>query len=173
MTTRTRTRETPVRDDARETTRGAHGRTRVRQNDDIYSRATSLAPEGWVYQWNVVSVLGEEKRDMQAQMAQLGFTPVPAERHDGVFLPVGTKGEIVLGGLRLEERPLELEMEAREEDRQAARSQVRGSREQFGLRTAFDGPDNSHHPHARNSSFARSQFEQVNVPAPKHELAVD
>lgn len=174
--TRTRTRETPAREDVREASSPAHGRTRVRQNDDIYARASALAPEGWVYQWNVVSVLGQDQLDNQARMAQLGFTPVLAERHDGVFLPKGTKGEIVLNGLRLEERPIELDMEARAEERAAAVNQVRGSREQFGLATTapgFEGPTQSNHPYVRGNSFARSQFEQVSTPQPKHQLAVD
>jgi hypothetical protein len=175
-TTRTRTRETAAREPVRESAAPTHGRTRVRQSEDIYGRAAALAPEGWVYQWNVVSVLGEEKRDLQAQMSQLGFTAVPAERHEGIFLPAGTKGEIVIGGLRLEERPIELELEARNEDRHAAVNQVRGSRQQFGLQTrtpGFEGSDRSNHSYVHANTFARSQYEAVDLPAPKHQLAVD
>jgi hypothetical protein len=50
-----------------------------------------------------------------------------------VFLPAGYTGSIIIGGQMLMERPVELEQEAETENKMAARAQVRGSREQFGL----------------------------------------
>ena len=49
-----------------------------------------IIPPGVAYQWN--------------EKAEGGWVPVPAERHEGVFTPVGFKGDIVIGRLTLCER---------------------------------------------------------------------
>jgi hypothetical protein len=86
---------------------------------DQYHFDPAIVPEGWEYQWNSVSVLGngDVVRSQMMQMQANGWAPVQAERHDGVFMPKGYKGEIVIGGCRLEERPSILCEEARLEDR--------------------------------------------------------
>jgi hypothetical protein len=50
---------------------------------------------------------------------------VPASRHAGRWTPVGFEGDIVVQGLRLEERPMSLSQEAKAEDEAIARAQVR------------------------------------------------
>jgi hypothetical protein len=85
-------------------------------------------PKGWDYQWNPVTVLNKGINEIlqgDLQMYQNGWRPVPAARHAGRWTPVGFEGEIVVGGLRLEERPLSLSQEARDEDEAHARAQVR------------------------------------------------
>lgn len=86
---------------------------------DQYSFDPSIVPPGWEYQWNAVSVVGNSEivRSTALQMQANGWTPVPAERHDGIFMPKGSRGEIVIGGCRLEERPSILCEEARAEDK--------------------------------------------------------
>jgi hypothetical protein len=149
---------------ARETDTSQPVRKRVRQGNDRYAFDKSIIPDGWVYQWKRHTVLGQEDHAYQAELAQVGFTPVPAERHEGVFLPVGYKGSIIIGGQILMERPVELEREARMEDRDRANAQVRGSREQFGLRdkTRFE-----------DRSKLRVGVEQVDAPRPKYQPSID
>lgn len=168
---RNRTREAAPREEVRSNA-APHGRTRVRRSDDRYAFDKSIVPDGWVYQWKRHTILGQEDPSYQAELHQVGFTPVPAERHDGMFLPVGFKGSIIIGGQILMERPVELEMEARAEDKARADAQVRGSKEQFGLATRAPGFE-TNTPNARRASFARSQYEAVDAPAPTHQLAVD
>jgi hypothetical protein len=101
--------------------------TRTRKGGvDQYHIELNIVPEGWEYQWNTVSVIGNMDivRSSALQMQANGWTPVQAERHDGVFMPTGYKGEVVVGGLRLEERPKILCDEARAEDLQNARQLV-------------------------------------------------
>ena len=58
-------------------------------------------------------------------MYQNGWRPVPAERHDGIFMPIGQRGPIRRDGMVLEERPIQLTKEAQEEDIAIARAQMR------------------------------------------------
>lgn len=149
---------------------------RVKVGNDKYYVDPSIIPDGWVYQWKRHTILGQEDPGYQAELARAGFTAVPAERHDGMFLPKGAKGSIILGGQILMERPEELEYEARMEEKHAADAQVRGSKEQFGLvprARGFEGPSESSNPRVRQSTFARSSVEVVDAPRPKHDLAVD
>jgi len=172
----TRTRQTAAREDARETPvsteAASHGRTRVRQGTDKYHVDKDMIPAGWVYQWKRHTILGQEDPAYQAELAQVGFTPVPAERHPGRFLPAGSTGAIIIGGQILMERPIELEREARQEDKQRADAQVYGSKEQFGLVPRAPG-FSTETQRARAATFARSQYETVDAPAPKYDLAVD
>jgi hypothetical protein len=157
-----RTRQTP----ARETEVSASPtRTRVRQGTDRYAIPTEIIPDGWVYQWKRHSVLGQEDPGYAAELAQVGFTPVPAERHPGRFLPAGYTGSIIIGGMILMERPVELENEAKAEDRARARAQKVGSYEQFGLKTNFD----TDAPNARRNTGVRVSREAVDAPKPKYD----
>jgi hypothetical protein len=190
---RTRVRETDVReavaDPARATPALGRGEAlgrdgkvirRVRVSDDKFEIPSDILEatkkEGWVYQWNVVSVLGKEDHSAIAGLYRAGWTSVPAERHPGVFLPSEMKGSIVIDGLMLMERPIALELEAKAEERQAALSQVNGSRQQFGFSptaAGFEGADKSNHPAVRNNSFVKVSYEEVTTPRPKYEMSVD
>jgi len=191
--TRSRTRESDVREAVqaapRETPALGRGEVlgrdgqpirRVRVSDDKFfipdDIREQVTREGFAYQWNVVSVMGKEDPSAQAALYRAGWRPVPAERHPGVFLPTEMKGAIVIDGLMLMERPLALEAEAREEDRQNALAQVNGSRKQFGFKTkvsGFEGSDTSTNPAVRSNSFAKVSREAVSVPRPKYEMSVD
>lgn len=86
-------------------------------------------PHGWDYQWNAVTVLNQNINDIivqgDLQMHENGWRPVPAARHPGRWTPQGYEGHIVVEGLRLEERPLSLSLEAKLEDEGRAKTQVR------------------------------------------------
>lgn len=116
--------------------RGGEVLTRSQKSStDPFAFDHSIVPEGWDYQWNTVSVVGSKDacREEMHTMYSNGWRPVPADRHDGVFLPPGTKGEIVIKGMRLEERPLILSKEAREEELMKAARQMSDRNESFKM----------------------------------------
>lgn len=100
---------------------------------DVHFVPPNEIPHGWDYQWNTVTVVGQEFPEEQQIMQQNGWRPVPAERHSGRWYPPGYKGAIVVKGLRLEERPTELGNEARAEDIENARKQHRDQTEVLKL----------------------------------------
>lgn len=104
-------------------------------NVDQFHIPPEIVPSGWDYQWNVVSVTGQEFVDIQIAMAENGWRPVPAGRHPGRFMPSGTPANaaIVRGGLRLEERPMILSQEAKMEEARKAGLQVSDQLENLGL----------------------------------------
>lgn len=102
-------------------------RRRIASGDPLDVPANEI-PQGWDYQWNPVTVLNKGINEIlqgDLQMYQNGWRAVPASRHAGRWTPVGFEGDVVLQGLRLEERPMSLSDEARAEDEAHARAQVR------------------------------------------------
>lgn len=97
----------------------------------------AIIPEGWVYQWNAITVLGNQDvlADQNLLMAENGWRPVPADRHPGRYMPPGHKGAIIRGGQRLEERPRALSEEARMEELAAANQLVTDRNEALQLTT--------------------------------------
>lgn len=191
--TRSRVRTADVRENdaapARETKALARGEAigrdgkvirRVKVGDDKFAVPPEIIEQmrmdGWVYQWNVVSTLGKEDPVAQATLTRAGWTPVPAERHPGLFLPAGSTGAIVIDGLRLDERPLALEEEAQRESKQEAWNAVNGARKQFGMKTTvagFEHADTSNHPDVRRGSYAKVSRVHEVTPKPKYEMSVD
>lgn len=85
-------------------------------------------PHGWSYQWNPVTVLNKPMGEIvQADllMHANGWRPVPASRHAGRWTPSGYEGDILVSGLRLEERPKSLTDDASAEDTAHAKALVR------------------------------------------------
>jgi len=100
---------------------------------DVYDVPIEIVPDGWTYQWNTVTVLNEQTSNMQLHMYANGWRPVPAERHPGRWMPIGAKGEILVNGLRLEERPASLTMEAKMEATEEARRLISDRNESLRL----------------------------------------
>ena len=187
MSAVTRTRTTPApREPAREPAReagvvlGRDGQPirRVRANSDWSYIEPSLIPEGWVYGWKMYSVMGDEQTYLgyQADLYRAGWRPVPAERHDGMFLPRGATGSVRMRGFTLMERPIELEMEARAEEKAAADAQKNGAEQQFGLSPrspGFEGPRESNHPFVRQNTGIKQTIEHVDLPAPKYDVVIE
>ena len=123
-----------------------------------------IIPEGMVYQWNRISVYNQPDVQNQVLNANTGWTPVPSDRHPGTFMPKDHKGDIVNGGLRLEERPIEWDVAARLKEKKEAQRQYTDSFREFGLEP--DRPDyiSTSTPAARGASFARRVNEQVDIP---------
>lgn len=106
-------------------------------NTDPFAIPPHIIPEGWSYQWNVISVTGQAAVDAQIQMAENGWEPVPSGRHKGMFMPADyPPGEpIIRGGLRLECRPKVLTEEAMEEDRRSAIDLIHDRDRELGMGT--------------------------------------
>lgn len=111
---------------------------RRRDGVDPYHIDQRLVPSGWTYQWNAVKIYNNGDVVQQRSMSYWhnGWRPVPASRHPGLFLPLGAEGAIVLNGLRLEERPIQLTEEAQAEQVAEARKQVRTQSESVMGKTA-------------------------------------
>jgi hypothetical protein len=103
------------------------------QVGDPYHVPQSEIPDGWSYQWNPVTVLNEEQTRMQNMHYANGWRPVPADRHPGRWMKPGVTGDIIVEGLRLEERPEELTKEALTEETAKARQQVRDQTDSLRL----------------------------------------
>lgn len=125
-----------VREATRETANGVtvRGRTgemlsRKRKDDgtDQFDIPRDLIPPDWEYQWMAVSVNGSqaEVADHNLIFYENGWRPVPSDRHEGRFMPIGHKGNIIRGGQMLMERPKALSDEARDEMKEKAIRQMR------------------------------------------------
>jgi len=103
--------------------------SRKRKDDgsDPFHIPQGLIPTGWTYQWCTDTVIGSKDltADDTLKMYENGWRPVPADRHEGRFMPVGHKGNIIRGGQILMERPKELTDEATAENLAKAYQQMR------------------------------------------------
>jgi hypothetical protein len=93
------------------------------RNIDKYAIPKDEMPAGWSYQWIAETVLNEPQTGAMMDFRQKQWSNVPQERHPTI--PVRQ------GGLVLVERPIVLTEEARQEELQEARDQVRANVEQF------------------------------------------
>lgn len=170
MTRKTRPaiREVEVRaEPAREPVR-AKTRTRKGANVNQFHIPRHMIPDGIDLQWNTDSVLGKPEPHMRQSMSVQGWEPVTADmwggRFDGMFMPKGHKGEINVGGQVLEWRPIELTMEARAEEHQAARH-ARNVEERKIAAGTPDGVDpgfmNTDNPKAKANTFLRREMGRV------------
>ena len=97
----------------------------------------SLIPDETDYVWRCLSIMGMENKENMVNAEFNGWTPVPASRHPEI---VGTRiasetpnASIIVSGLVLMERPLELTRIAREMERTAADEQVAIQNERLQL----------------------------------------
>lgn len=100
---------------------------------DPYHVPPNEIPDGWSYQWNPVTILNEEVTRMQVMNYENGWRPVAPSRHPGRWTKPNASGDIIVEGLRLEERPEELTKEALAEDTAKARQQVRDQTDSLRL----------------------------------------
>lgn len=121
-----------------------------------------IPPDGWTYEWKTKTIKNWEWQDHQVELFQNGWEPVPAERHDGMIMPRGYKGNIERGGLILMERDARLTARARALEKRNADQPVRDSRQMAGFAahqmpaSAGDITDFGHHA-ARGASFVRTE----------------
>lgn len=178
---RSSTRETQPRESIHEPVRsgavvqGRDGEVLTRKRratGDMFEIPIHLVPKGYTYQWNLFTALEKEITDQQLIMAENGWRPVPASRHPGLFMPAGHTGSIIRGGLRLEERPESLTIEAKEEEEDKARGQISDRNASLRLAGKQALPDgfSDRHRGAR-PRVAMSIDRGVDIPRPQHELA--
>jgi hypothetical protein len=116
-----------------------HGTDRVRKRtrnantnaDEFYVNREEI-PEGLDYNWKRFSVNGLEDPFYLARMREQGWEPVPPARHPN-WVPPGYNAPYILkGGQILMDRPMELTLEARAEDRAAAIQQIVVAEQKLG-----------------------------------------
>lgn len=135
---RSRGASAPVRSTARAETRPEGQREQVRTRTrqrlgtvDKFHIDPAKIPAGMSYEWKRYEVLGQQDHSYMQAQAENAWEPVDCARHPEL-MPPGHKGSIIRDGLMLMERPIELTMEARDEDRLIARQQVRAKEQQLG-----------------------------------------
>lgn len=144
-------------------------------SSDIFHIPPEIVPQGYDYQWNVIEVLGRPETSAMLAMSENGWRPVPAGRHVGLFMPSGTpeNAAIIRDGLRLEERPLALSDEARQEEKMKANRQLQDQKEQLGLVQRMpDGfsRDNSRLRAMEKAGTSRSYAPAPDAPRPRLEI---
>ena len=144
---------------------------------DPFEIPDDIIPPNWTYQWNVVSVTGNSDvcLDQSIGMYENGWRPVPAERHPGRFLARGTKGEIIRGGQRLEERPMQLTLDAKAEDVRNARQLLSDRNESLKLsgvpKAMPDGFEMNSRRRGTGGNIRMSIDPALDIEAPSHTLA--
>lgn len=169
-----------TRDMAREPSRGNASvigrngeelmRRRPESGGDIYEKVK--APPGWTFQWNPVTALGKEMDEIELQMHENGWRPVPASRFPGIYTVPGYDGQIVHKGLRLEERPEILTKEAQYEDHMNARTQLTNELEALKLKQAsLPGADVG--ARGNRISLKMDKSFTADIPRPSHMVEGD
>ena len=144
---------------------------------DPFDIPADLIPPGWDYQWNVVTVTGNSDvcLDQGMGMYENGWRAVPAERHPGRFVARGTKGEIIRGGQRLEERPMQLTLDAKAEDQRNARKLLTDRNESLKLsgvsKEMPDGFEMNSRRRGTGGNVRMSIDPALDIEAPSHTLA--
>lgn len=159
----------PVREAARPNTDLSFGRSRKRKgNIDQFYVDPAIIPYGWTYEWKRKSIYNMPDTSHQIGLMENGWTPVPADRHPGTFMPPGYVGEVTRGENMLMERPTQLCDEARIEDRANANYMLDAQRQQLGLQmpTAF----NTNHPGVRPQ--IKTSYER-GPPQARQPIAID
>lgn len=123
-----------------------------------------MIPDGMEYQWVTHSVFGQAFTQFRGRFEMRGWEPVPASRHDGVFMPKGHKGEIEVDGLVLMERPKILSDRARDADRKRAYDQVRAKEQQLRGGNLAGVTLDSQHPEAVARNKIQKSYERINIP---------
>lgn len=112
-------------------------RTRRRQanvaSQDMFYIPTDEIPEGLSYEWKRWANVGQEDPFYIASLREQGWEPVNPKSHPNWLPPGYNQPHIIKGGQILMERPIELTEEARAENRQIARRQMREAEQRLGM----------------------------------------
>lgn len=98
--------------------------------DEFYFDPAKI-PDGWVYEWKRFLVYNQPDPAYEVAIAQTGWEPVPRERHPEEMPKGSTSATIDRKGMRLMERPKEINDMFIERDDRLAREQVRVKEEQL------------------------------------------
>lgn len=129
--------EGPVREASRES---EHPQARTRRRtrsatvaDNPFDIPVSEIPAGSTYEWKRYTVMGKEDPFYISNMRAQGWEPVDPKAHPNWLPPNYKESHIVRDGLILMERPKELTEEARAEQRQLSKQQVREAEQRLGM----------------------------------------
>lgn len=121
-------------------------------------------PDGMDYLWCTDSILGQPQPQWRANRERMGWRPVPAQRHDGMFMPKGYVGEINVDGTVLMERPLEYSIRHRQADIRRANDQVRNKELQIRGGQIDNVSLDTQHPTALRTNKVRKDYDAIPVP---------
>ncbi len=131
--------------------------------NDRLKVAKELIPDGQDYLWVTGSIYGQPQPQRLARFQRQGWQPVPASRHDGLFMPKGHQGYIEVDGLILHERSLKISDMARAFERKRAKGQIRAKEAQL-LGGGMDVTLDSQHPSALRSNRINKSYEKIEIP---------
>jgi hypothetical protein len=139
-------------------------RVALEEEQDALYIPPELIPDGMRYNWKTLSVLGQQQTRRFGRFEATGWSPVPAERHPGLFTPKGFKGNIEYDGLVLMEKPEELCLQSEAREYMKARAQVMGKEAQIrGGDVDGVGFDTKHRSAQRVNRVSKS-YEPFKVP---------
>lgn len=137
------------------------------ESPDRLRISPDLIPEGMSAQWVTTSVYGQELPQHRADFERKGWTPVHQEDFDGIFdgmfMPKGAPGEIMVEGMVLMMRPKEFTQKAQ-------RNELRKAREQVSIKEqALRGGDlpvslDPRHSTAINTNRITKTMERITIP---------
>lgn len=154
----------PPREPVREAMRDDDFVYRPDDENDRLKIAPELIPDGMEYLWVTGSIYGQPQPQRLARFQRQGWCPVPASRHDGLFMPKGYQGYIEVDGLMLHERSKKISDMARSYELKRARGQIQAKEAQLrggeisGI--AFD----TQHPSALRSNKVNKSYERIEIP---------
>lgn len=132
--------------------------------DDRLKIPAHLIPPGQDYLWVTASIYGQPQPQRLARFQRQGWQPVPAHRHDGMFMPKGYTGVIEVDGLMLHERSKKVSDMARAHEIKKARMQIRAKEAQL-KGGVIDGVTlDSQHPSALRSNRVNKSYERIEIP---------
>lgn len=155
------TRE-PMREAMREDADAAFVYSPDDENDRLKVPKESI-PDGMDYLWVTGSIYGQPQPQRLARFQKQGWRPVPASRHDGLFMPKGHQGYIEVDGLILHERSKKISDMAKAYELRKARGQVRAKEAQLlggDMGVSLD----SQHPSAIRSNRINKSYEKIEIP---------
>ena len=140
---------------------------RIRSQDNDYSNLAAIgvfAPQGWVYEWHTISIKGAEYTEGIVRDAETGWTPVPADRHDGKIMPRGATGPIIKGGQMLMEADARIKAMHMAHERKQANEPLIHSRQRMGAMVQQAAPNSgaildANHAEAQRGTFFRKVAE--------------
>ena len=85
------------------------------------------------YEWKRFSNMGQEDPFYIAMLREQGWEPVEPKKHPNWLPPGYDKPQIIKGGLILMERPIELSIQAKQEEKAASKQQIREAEARLGM----------------------------------------
>jgi len=134
------------------------------EDDDRLYVPRDIIPPGMDYQWVTCKIYGRPEPQRLARFQRQGWSPVPADRHEGLYMPRGYTGPIEIDGLMLHERPMEYTRQARLHEAKKARNQIAIKEAQLKGGDLPNVTLDSRHQTAVASNRIRSSFERLTIP---------